>query len=64
VNDSDIETLLTLAGEGDDSAKQNLLNCHRDRPTRMVSLFLDARLSARIDPSDVVQEALACGYSN
>jgi RNA polymerase sigma-70 factor, ECF subfamily len=33
------------------------LSAHRDRLRRMVALRLDPRLSGRIDPSDVIQEA-------
>ncbi len=35
---------------------------HRARLRQMVSLRLDPRLAARVDPSDVVQEALAAAY--
>jgi RNA polymerase sigma-70 factor (ECF subfamily) len=34
-----------------------LLSAHRDRLRRIVALPLDRRLSGRIDPSDVIQEA-------
>src|ERR1700757_2715447 len=36
-----------------------LLDRHRDRLRRMVAVRLDPRLAAGVDPSDVVQEALA-----
>ena len=55
----DTDELLRRAGEGDDAARQRLLAVHRDRLRRMVAVRLDRRLAARIDPSDVVQEALA-----
>src|SRR5262249_53299134 len=45
--------------QGDGAARQQLLARHRDRLRRMVSLRLDRRLAARVDPSDVVQESLA-----
>ncbi|MEX0586637.1 MAG: sigma-70 family RNA polymerase sigma factor [Pirellulales bacterium] len=51
--------LLRRARRGDTAAVQRLLRDHRDRLRRMVALRLDRRLAARIDPSDIVQEALA-----
>src|SRR5437868_9270150 len=54
----DTEELLRQAGGGDRSARQQLLTRHRDRLRRMVAVRLDPRLAARVDPSDVVQEAL------
>jgi RNA polymerase sigma-70 factor (ECF subfamily) len=53
------EALLQRAASGDTTAREQLLSRHRDRLRRMVAVRLDRRLSARIDPSDVVQEALA-----
>jgi RNA polymerase sigma-70 factor (ECF subfamily) len=50
--------LLRDAAAGDTAAIEKLLERHRDRLRRMIALRLDARLSARIDASDVVQEAL------
>jgi RNA polymerase sigma-70 factor (ECF subfamily) len=55
----DTEELLARAANGDASAGQNVLQRHRDRLRHMVAVRLDRRLAARIDPSDVVQEALA-----
>src|SRR5947209_16742492 len=57
-SDSEIDILLQRAGRADDDARQALLARHRDRLRKMVALRLDRRLAARIDPSDVVQEAL------
>ncbi|HEY1378417.1 MAG TPA: sigma-70 family RNA polymerase sigma factor [Gemmataceae bacterium] len=54
----DTEELLRRTGAGDASARQQLLTRHRDRLRRMVAVRLDPRLAARVDPSDVVQEAL------
>jgi RNA polymerase sigma-70 factor (ECF subfamily) len=51
--------LLGAATRGDASACQRLLAQHRSRLRQMVGVYLDRRLAARIDPSDVVQEALA-----
>jgi RNA polymerase sigma-70 factor, ECF subfamily len=54
----DTERLLEHAAAGDAVAIERLLERHRDRLRRMIALRLDARLSARVDASDVVQEAL------
>jgi RNA polymerase sigma-70 factor, ECF subfamily len=56
--DADTEELIDRAKGGDDSARQQLLARHRERLRRMVVVRLDGRLAARVDPSDVVQEAL------
>lgn len=53
------ERLIERARAGDHAARHDLLDRHRDRLRRMVALRLDRRLAARLDPSDVVQEALA-----
>jgi RNA polymerase sigma-70 factor (ECF subfamily) len=58
------EELVDRAAGGDDAARQQLLARHRDRLRRMVAARLDRRLSARVDPSDVVQEALAASAAN
>ena len=42
---------------GDRGALAGLFDEHRERLRRMVELRIDARLRARIDPSDVLQEA-------
>jgi RNA polymerase sigma-70 factor (ECF subfamily) len=55
----DTEELIERARNGDGAARQQLLVRHRDRLKHMVLLRLDRRLAARVDPSDVVQEALA-----
>jgi RNA polymerase sigma-70 factor (ECF subfamily) len=54
----DIEDLLNQAAQGDGAAVDALLLRHRDRLRSMVRLRMDGRLAARMDPSDVVQEAL------
>jgi RNA polymerase sigma-70 factor (ECF subfamily) len=54
----DSEELIARASRGDDAARGQLLALHRDRLCKMVALRLDRRLAARVDPSDVVQEAL------
>jgi RNA polymerase sigma-70 factor (ECF subfamily) len=55
----DTEELLERAGTGDRTARQELLARHRGRLRQMVALRIDRRMAARVDPSDVVQEALA-----
>jgi RNA polymerase sigma-70 factor (ECF subfamily) len=54
----DTEELLRRAGQGDRDARQSLLGRHRERLTQMVAVRIDRRLAARVDPSDVVQDAL------
>ncbi|HEX4591428.1 MAG TPA: sigma-70 family RNA polymerase sigma factor [Gemmataceae bacterium] len=54
----DTDYLLRQAAAGDDSARGRLLDRHRDRLKRMVAVRADPRLAARVDSSDVVQEAL------
>jgi RNA polymerase sigma-70 factor (ECF subfamily) len=55
--DSD-ERLLSRAEAGESAALDELLRKNRQRLKQMVHVQLDARLQARIDPSDVVQEAM------
>ncbi len=50
--------LVQAAAAGDERAWGALLARHRDRLRRMVALRLDRRLQGRVDPSDVIQEAL------
>jgi RNA polymerase sigma-70 factor (ECF subfamily) len=54
----DTDELLRRLTCGDHEAEQQLLARHRDRLKQMVRVRIDPRLAARIDPSDVVQEAL------
>ncbi len=58
-DDSTTRLLIQRADEGDLSAASQLVDRHRDRLKRMVAVRLDPRLSARLDASDVVQDALA-----
>jgi RNA polymerase sigma-70 factor, ECF subfamily len=55
----DTDELLRRAGQGDDTARGQLLQRHRGRLRRMVAFRMNPRLRARVDPSDVVQESLA-----
>ena len=54
----DTDVLLQRASAGDESARGVLFARHRGRLLQMVSARLDSRLAARVDPSDIVQEAL------
>jgi len=55
---SDTDELLRRAGEGDATARQQLLLRHQLRLRQMIAVRMDRRLAARVDPSDLVQEAL------
>ncbi len=52
------DELLTRAAKNDSSAVGRLLAGHRSRLRQMVSVRMDDRVRQRVDPSDVVQEAL------
>jgi RNA polymerase sigma-70 factor (ECF subfamily) len=54
---SETEVLLARAEAGDSAAWGALLTTHQDRLTRLVAFRMDQRLSGRLDPADVVQEA-------
>ena len=56
------ELLLSRAADGDEAAMARLLDMHRARLKRMVSLRMDRRIRARTDPSDVVQDALLAAH--
>ena len=58
-DEPDTDQLLDDASRGDAAARGRLLDRHRARLKRMVAVRLDRRLAARVDPSDLVQEALA-----
>ena len=58
-DDPETIRLLDRAEGGDDAARQQLLARYRARLKQMVAVRLDRRIAARVDPSDVVQEALA-----
>ena len=59
VRKPDTDELLRRVDAGDASAAGELLDRHRARLRQMVASRIDPRLAARVDPSDVVQEALA-----
>ncbi len=54
---TDEPDLLRRAKEGDQQALATLFARYRDRLRKMVRLRLDRRMSGRLDPSDVLQEA-------
>jgi RNA polymerase sigma-70 factor (ECF subfamily) len=56
-NSAESLDLIARAQAGDREALSALLARHRDRLHRMVEIRLDTRLQARLDASDVVQEA-------
>jgi RNA polymerase sigma-70 factor (ECF subfamily) len=59
---SGTDWLVEQARTGDIEARGRLFERHRPRLRQMIGLRLDPRLAKRIDPSDVVQEALAAAY--
>jgi RNA polymerase sigma-70 factor (ECF subfamily) len=56
-NSGDTARLLEQARAGDQTALNEIFGRHRARLRRMVELRIDRRLQARIDASDVIQEA-------
>jgi RNA polymerase sigma-70 factor (ECF subfamily) len=61
VTDSPDDTmeLIHRAAAADPDATAQLMARHRERLKRMVAVRLDRRISARLDASDIVQDALA-----
>jgi RNA polymerase sigma-70 factor (ECF subfamily) len=57
-DEPDTDQLMETAGRGDDVARQELLMRFHGRLIRMAAVRLDRRLAARVDASDIVQEAL------
>jgi RNA polymerase sigma-70 factor (ECF subfamily) len=54
---TEIHHLLERARAGDETARNEIFSRYRRRLRRMVEVRLDTRLQARVDASDVVQEA-------
>jgi RNA polymerase sigma-70 factor, ECF subfamily len=54
---SEITRLVERAARGDQQVWGELLDQHRDRLRRMVTLRLDRRVQGRVDASDVIQDA-------
>ena len=59
VSQPDTEELIERTARGDAEARGQLLLRHRKKLLKMVAVRLDRGVAARLDPSDVVQEALA-----
>lgn len=55
----DTAQLIERATRGDDQARHDLLLRHQSRLRQMVVVRMDRQLAARVDPSDIVQDALA-----
>ena len=62
-NSSDTARFLENARAGDQAALNELFARYRDRLRRMVDLRIDRQLQARIDASDVIQEAYLDAFS-
>ncbi len=60
----DSHEILRAVRSGDPQAVDALLERHRDRLRRMVRLRLNRRLWGRVDPSDIVQDALLQAAKN
>src|SRR5436853_4481567 len=56
-NSAETVRLLERARAGDADALTEIFARHRDRLRRMVEMRLDRRLQARLDASDVIQDA-------
>jgi RNA polymerase sigma-70 factor (ECF subfamily) len=56
------ETILERAAAGDSAAQAELLEHYRKRLRHMIGLRLDKRIAARVDPSDITQEALKTAH--
>lgn len=54
--------LLRRATSGDQRAQAELLGRYRNQLRRAITIRLDKRVSARVDPSDIVQEALKTAH--
>ena len=55
---NDTDRLLDRVQQGDVEASSQLLDRHRDRLRHMIRVRMDPRIIARVDPSDVIQEAM------
>ncbi len=57
-NTTETQQLLAAARDGDDAARNQLLERHREALRRMVDLRMDPLLKRRLDASDIVQDVL------
>ena len=55
--------LLRRAGAGDERAQAELLDHYRGRLLRMVGQRLDRRMAARLDASDIIQDAMKDAFN-
>ena len=55
---TEFEILNELLSENNEQGVEQFVNAFRPRLKRMVSARLDSRMSSRVDPSDIVQDAL------
>ena len=60
--DAETESLVERAATGDAAAVDELLGLHRLRLRTMVAVRIDSRLLSRVDPSDIVQDALVTAH--
>jgi RNA polymerase sigma-70 factor (ECF subfamily) len=58
MHDSQTDLWVTQAAAGDPEGLRHLFQRHRGRLRRMIAVRLDRRIDPRLDPSDIVQEAL------
>ena len=56
--DHELDDLLVRAKQNDQDAIQALLSTHRGRLQRLVTVRMHERLKKRVDPSDVIQDAM------
>lgn len=56
---NDTDSLLNRIQRGEGEATSQLLDQYRDRLRHMIRVRMDPRVIARVDPSDVIQEAMA-----
>lgn len=54
----DTEELIQQVARGEPTARDELFARHRNRLRRMIEVRMDRRVMRRVDPSDVIQEAL------
>jgi RNA polymerase sigma-70 factor (ECF subfamily) len=60
--DDNNKQLLEVAMLGSGTARNQLLERHRDQLRRMIAGKIDKRVAARVDPSDIVQDTLHQAY--
>jgi RNA polymerase sigma-70 factor (ECF subfamily) len=62
LKDLDTDQLLQFAASGDAQAADQLFRRYRQRIRKLVAIRLDAKLAARVDLSDVVQDVLIIAH--